>query len=88
MITDASEKATIFNTFFCKTVHCNQTGSDLPDFQCLTNHRLDKINFDPTIILSIIHSLNVNKAHGWDEVSCDETLIPPLQIIFQISSDG
>ena len=35
----------------------------------------------------------MNKAHGWDEVSvrmvkiCDEILAPPLQIIFQFSSD-
>ena len=35
----------------------------------------------------------MNKGHVWDEVSvrmvkiCDETLVPPLQIIFQFSSD-
>ena len=43
--------------------------------------------------LSIIRLLNANKAHGWDEVSvrmvkiCYETLVPPLQMIFQSSSD-
>ena len=84
-----SEKATLFNPFFF-TNQCTviQTGSILPDFHFLTNHRLDKANFDSAKILSIIHSLNVNKAHGWDEISirmvkiCDEALVLPLQIIF------
>ena len=93
MITDSSEKATIFNLFFANQCTVIQTGSILPDFHFLTNHRLDKANFDSAKILSVIRSLNVNKAHGWDEVSvrmvkiCDEALVLPLQIIFKSSSD-
>ena len=93
IVTDTSEKATIFNTFFAEQCTVIRTGSVLPDYQFLTNLRLDRANFDTTKILTIIRSLNVNKAHGWDEVSirmvtiCDETLVLPLQLIFQFSSD-
>ena len=42
---------------------------------------------------TLIRSLNVNKAHGWDEVSirmikiCDETLISPLLHIFSVAQE-
>ena len=52
--TDVSEKATMFNTFFAKQCTLIQTGSVSPDFQFLTNNRLDRANFDTTKILSII----------------------------------
>ena len=38
--------------------------------------------------MSIIRSLNSNKAHGWDGISirmiemCDESITPPIKIIF------
>ena len=38
--------------------------------------------------MSIIRSLNSNKAHGWDGIStgmikmCDKSITPPLKIIF------
>ena len=49
---------------------------------------IDDVSFSEPEILSIIRSLNSNKAHGWDGISirmikmCDETIALPLKIIF------
>ena len=46
------------------------------------------MNFPEEEILDIIRSLNINKAHGWDEISVkmiklsDAALIVPLKTIF------
>jgi len=52
---------------------------------------LDTIIFDEAKILAFICAPNVNKAHGWDEISirmikiCDESLVKPLMKIFKFS---
>ena len=51
--------------------------------------RLTSIKFDNNDILKIIRSLNINKAHGHDDISvrmikmCDESLVQPLSLIFR-----
>ena len=51
--------------------------------------RLTSIKFDNNDILKIIRSLNINKAHGHDDISvrmikmCDESLVQPLSLIFK-----
>ena len=61
----------------------------LPSFEYKTNTRIDTVTFSEHNILSIIRSLNQNKAHGWDNVStrmikiCDDSIILPLAIIFK-----
>ena len=53
-----------------------------------TNKRLYKLNIKEDDILKIIRKLNVNKAHGHDDISirmlknCDSVLTEPLSIIF------
>ena len=59
-----SEKASIFNSFFCDQCSLVDTGSVLPPEQFLTNLRLDNIEFNEDKIESLINSLNINKAHG------------------------
>ena len=67
------------------------TNSVLPLQSFVTDLRLDIINFDEAKVLALIRSLNVNKAHGWDEISirmikiCDESLVKPLMKIFNLS---
>ena len=45
--------------------------------------------FTENEIISIIRSLNHNKAHGWDAISirmikmCDESIVFPLKLIFE-----
>ena len=61
----------------------------LPSFEYKTNTRIDTVTFSEHNIISIIRSLNQNKAHGWDNVStrmiqiCDDSIILPLAIIFK-----
>ena len=53
------------------------------------NSKFDNISFTENDIISIIRSLNQNKAHGWDAISirmikmCDESIIFPLKLIFE-----
>lgn len=88
-ITDVSEKARIFNEFFAAQCTLIQNVSTLPAFCLKTECEINNIIFKETDILSIIRSLNINKAHGWDNLSirmikmCDDVLVKPLMIIFE-----
>ena len=61
----------------------------LPDFAYLTEKRINNIAISDTDILSILRSLNTNKAAGSDGISgqmlliCDKSVVLPLQIIFR-----
>ena len=50
---------------------------------------LSSINFEKEDILKIIRNLNVNKAHGHDNISirmlkiCDSVLVEPLSLIYK-----
>ena len=87
------DKANIFNQFFARQCSLIDTNSVLPPENFITDLRLDRIVFDEAKILALIRALNVNKAHGWDEISirmikiCDESLVKPLVKIFQSSID-
>ena len=60
----------------------------LSPFEYKVNIKIEDVSFSELGILSIIRSLNSNKAHGWDGISirmikiCDETISLPLKIIF------
>ena len=53
------------------------------------NTSLPFISFKDQDILKIIHSLSINKAHGYDDISirllkiCDSSIVNPLPIIFK-----
>ena len=56
--------------------------------------RLSSINFNNADILKIIKSLNVNKAHGHDDISirmiklCSKSNVKPSSIIFKHFTDN
>ena len=87
--TDFKEKATLFNEFFCKKCTPVANDSTLPTLLETPNETL----FSPEIIASdiekIIKALNVNKAHGHDEISirmlklCESAITEPLYLIFK-----
>ena len=92
-ITDFTEKAELFNSYFanqCTPLH-NQ--SELPSFSFKTESRLENIVFTEEGITSIITSLDSNKAHGCDNISirmvkiCGESLALPLKLIFEESQE-
>ena len=94
-IVNCQEKANEFIKYFSMQCKPLQTGSTLPTLNYLTENRLDNIPFTTDDILSLLRSLNVNKATGSDGISakmlflCDDTVILPLKIIFEnILSSG
>ena len=60
----------------------------MSSFNCKVNCNINNIVITEKEILSILRSLNHNKAHGWDGISirmikiCDESILSPLKIIF------
>ena len=86
LISDVSEKASIFNSFFAKQCSLIETGSVLPPEQFLTNLRFDNLEFNEDKIESLIKSLNINKAHGWDDVSTRMVRICGIYLLFLIES--
>ena len=87
-VTNICEKITLFNTFFADQCTPINNSSTLPPFEYKVNSNIADVSFSEKEIVSIIRSLNSNKAHGWDGISiriikmCDELFAPPLKIIF------
>ena len=89
-MTDFNTKVNILNHFFSKQCTPLAKGSKQPEGQVyLTNSRISTIPFSDDLVKKIIGNLNVNKAHGYEDISirmikmCDESLLRPLAIIFQ-----
>ena len=86
-------KANIFNKFFAEQCTPLKNNSVLPVNQMfLTQSRLSSISFNEDEILKIVRALNINKAHGHDDISirmikiCDKSLLKPLIILFENST--
>ena len=58
-----------FNLYFPKQCALIINDSILPDFQYITNSRIDTMEIEKERVLSLIRSLNPNKATGSDEIS-------------------
>ena len=87
-IVNCKEKAIEFATYFseqCKPLINNST---LPNFNYITNARLDRILISEAEIITLIRGLDIGKANGPDEISarmlliCAETIVTPLKFIF------
>ena len=52
---------------------------------------MNSVPFSHDLVINVIRNLNVNKAHGHNDISirmikmCDESLVRPLSIIFRNS---
>ena len=88
-ILNCKEKANLFTDFFsqqCKTVINH---SILPNFNYLTNKKIEQIPIEHKDIISLIRKVNPNKANGSVGVSgqilllCDDSVILPLKMIFR-----
>ena len=79
----------LFNSVFANQCTLINTTSTLPNFECKVTSKIENVIFNEHDILSIIRSLNSNKAHGWDDIfirmvkMCDESIAYPLKIIFE-----
>ena len=87
-IINCEERANLFTHYFSEQCRQVNNYSVLPDFSYPTNQRLDNIPLNDEFILSLICGLNANKSNSSDGISlrrllmCDESALPPHQIIF------
>ena len=86
-------KANIFHRFFAEQCTPLKNNSVLPVNQMfLTQSRLSSVSFNEDEILKIVRALNINKAHGHDDISirmikiCDKSLLKLLIILFENST--
>ena len=90
LISSFKEKANYFNNFFAS--QCTPVSNDSAlsnKANSASNVSLSSIQYEDHNILTIIHSLNYNKAHGYDDISirllkiCDYSIVKPLSMIFK-----
>ena len=87
-VTNCKEKATLFNNYFASQCTPLINKSTLPEFSLFTDKTLSSFEISTEEIKELLQGLNVNKAHGPDEISanmlkiCGDNLILPLKIIF------
>ena len=88
-VTNFKEKCCIFNDYFKSQCTLVATSSVLPPFEITTDLRLNRVVFTEKDIVCHIRKLNINKAHGHDNISarilkiCDDSIALPLFLIFQ-----
>ena len=87
---DFKTKAICFSSFFASKCTSLVYNSTLPNsLQYVSPARLSSFYFNEEVILKIIYALNINKAHGHDDISirmiklCSKSVIKPLSIIFK-----
>ena len=70
LVTDFQEKANIFNSFFAKQYTLISNNSVLPSkFTYMMEKRIQSIIFSESNVTKILRALDVNKAHGHDNIS-------------------
>ena len=89
LVSDFEQKANLFNNYFASQCTPIKNGSKLPNFSYKTEKILTSFDIKDDDILSIIKNLNVDKAHGWDQISirmiktCDDAITIALKLIFK-----
>ena len=88
IVSNFSEKANLFNKFFASQCTPLENHSSLPPF-CLKTDKSLKIS--ETDIFAIIKNLDLNKSHGWDNLSirmiklCGKSITYPFKLIIEAS---
>ena len=90
LISDFKTKASHFNSLFASHCTPSNNNSKVPwSHTYITDCKLFSLQFEDKDIIEIIRSLDINKAHGHDDISirilkiCDSAIIKPLSIIFR-----
>ena len=86
---DFKIKAYYFNSFFSSTCTRLINNSTIPNsLNYVSSARLSSFSVNEEVILEIINALNINKAHGQDDISirmiklCSKSVVEPLSMIF------
>ena len=88
-ITNYQTKAELFNEFFAKQCSLLPNDSSIPGFSPKCDKILSSIGIDRSKVLSLIRSLNSEKAHGCDDLSiamlkiCGFAIAEPLSLIYE-----
>ena len=89
LITDFHEKANYFNLYFGRQCTPVENDSSIPtQTNCLCDATILTVAFEDQDILKIIWVLDINKAHGYGNLStrmikiCDSSIVKPLSVIF------
>ena len=84
-LTNLKEKNSFFNKYFSSQYNPSPEDSKLPENQAyITETKLPSFDLEDEDICKIIKTLDMNKAHGYDEVSigifklCDKSVLKPL----------
>ena len=91
IVSDFTRKTYLFNDFFA-TYLTNRRALSTLSFKA--HSRLNSISFEKEDIVKIIRNLNVNKAHGHDDISirmfkiCDSEVVEPLSLIYKNCIDS
>ena len=84
LVSDFEQKANLFNNYFASQCTPIKNGSKLSNFSYKTEKILTWFHIKNDDILPIIKNLNVDKAHGWDQLSirmikpCGDAITFPL----------
>ena len=89
LVSDFEQKANLFNNYFASQCTPIKNSNKLPNFSCKNEKILSSFDIKDDDILLIIKYLNVDKAHGWDQLSvrmiktCGDAITFPLKLIFK-----
>ena len=90
-VINVQEKANLLNNYFAEQCCTVSTASTLPELQPRCDAELQSVVIDRTKVLALIRTLDIKKAHGFDNISismikmCDDAIVEPLCLIFEKS---
>ena len=93
-VTDSSEKANIFNSFFLSHCKLNTSQAQLPAFNAKTDHNFSNIVISEQEVLDQIKCLDIKKASGHDGISsrmikeAGYTIVGSLTKLFNMSLEN
>ena len=95
IVSDFTKKANLFNGFFAVQCTALTNSCVLPSTIFFKAHsRLNSIFFEKEDLLKTVRNLNVNKAHGHEDISirmlkiCDSEVVEPLSLIYKNCIDS
>ena len=90
-VTDAADKAKMFNDYFHSVFSTPKTGIALPAVSVKSDNMLANIAFSEIDVINVLKGLDVNKGSGPDDIplkvlrECADELAPSLTTLFNLS---
>ena len=84
IISNFSQKVSIFNKFVVSQCTTLQNSSSLPTFHLRTDETISFLNISDNDIFTITKHLNPNKSHGWDNISSTMIILSGKSIVYSL----